>query len=527
MNLNLVFHFVLAATVNGSIAGLIIFLTRKLTGKILPHEFKVLLWAIFIIKLFFPFGPESKVSVFNLPHFQGEYNAPEIFLENIGITSAAQVKTVDIIPYLWLLGFVLSGLWLILSNITLSLRLNALSSPADERITKIFTRCKNKLNIKREIRLINQPLIKGVSLFGMLRPKILITNKLINFTDREIEYIFYHELSHYTRRDIFTNYLISLIQTIHWFNPLIHIFAKVIRQDIELATDEKTLSLIENGEFKSYGMTLVSMVEEYSRAYSPKLLNAADSAEHIKKRIRQILHYRKKRKYSVCLFSVLAIVLSFATLTTAAPVKSTSIPQVNIKFIKKAEQEEVQTIKPKEESSKDAPRATEIPENQKEQAPIVSEKESGNLDEPMPPKDNSFPEAKVNALLPGTDFDMMLSRILATGKKCEYSHNVSLNTSCAVREFYAKENSTLSLGTFIPDYNGNISLYIKSSSSQRLNIILLKDTKALINASVKPSKTNSYSFAGLDKNVSYELILTGKNDSQYANNDVFGEVLIY
>lgn len=532
MNLNSVFHFVLASTINGSIAGLIILLTRKLTGRIIPYKFNVLLWAIFIIKLFFPFGPESKLSVFNLAHFHEEYNVQEILLENISTSPMAQVKTVNLIPLIWLSGFVITGLWLILSNIILALKLKTLSKPVDERIVKIFTRCCEKLNIEREIRLVNQPVIKGASLFGLLHPKILITDKLINFTDREIEYIFYHELSHYIRRDIFTNYLISLIQVIHWFNPMIYVLAKVIRQDIELATDEKTMSLLENGEFKSYGLALVSMLEEYSKAYSLKLLSAADGNRHIKKRIRQIARYKRKGKCSICLFFILAIALSFATLTTAVPVKSTDVPQINIKVAKKAEQKEALTAIPKtEESSKEAPSTAETPEAKKEQdniqSPDVSKEESSVLDEPLPPEDDLFPEARVNALLPGTDFDMMLKNILATGRNQEYSYNVALNSSCAVREFNIKEEDMVSLGNYTPDYNGNISLYIKSSSSQRLNIMLLKDGQALINASVKPSKINSYSFAGLDKNRSYELILTCKSNSQHTSFDVSGEILVF
>lgn len=532
MNLNSVFHFVLASTINGSIAGLIILLIRKLTGRIIPYKFNVLLWSIFIIKLFFPFGPESKLSVFNLAHFNEEYSIQEILLENIGAAPIAQVKTVSLIPLIWLSGFVITGLWLILSNIILSLKLKTLSKPVDERIVKIFTRCCEKLDVKREIRLVNQTVIKGASLFGLLHPKILITDKLINFTDREIEYIFYHELSHYIRRDIFTNYLISLIQVIHWFNPMIYVLTKVIRQDIELATDEKTMSLLENGEFKSYGLALVSMLEEYSKAYSPRLLSAADGNRHIKKRIRQIARYKRKGKYSICLFFILAIALSFATLTAAVPVKSTDIPQINIKVVKKAEQKEAQTaISKTEEGNKETQSSAQKPKSKKEQDNIQSsdssKEESGVLDEHVPPEDALFPEARANALLPGTDFDMMLKSILATGRNQEYSYNVALNSFCAVREFNIKEEDMVSLGNYTPDYNGNISLYINSSSSQRLNIMLLKDGQALINAAVKPSKTNSYSFTGLDKNEGYELILTYKADNEYNNTDISGTVLIY
>ena len=218
------------------------------------------------------------------------------------------------------------------------------------------------------------------------------------------------------------------------------------------------------------------------------------------------------------------MVLSFATLTTAVPVKSTSIPQVNIKFIKKAEQKEAPLVTQKaEQIEKEVP--SSVPK--KEQAPTVSEKETANSNVPIPAESILFPEAKVNALPPGTDFDMMLSNVLNSGRSREASQNINLNSSCSVREFNIKENDTISLGNYTPDYNGNISLYINSNSSQRLNIMLLKDGKALLNASVKPSKTNSYSFTELDKNDSYELILIYKPDNEYNNTDISGTVLIY
>ena len=524
MNLNSVFHFVLASTINGSIAGLIIFFTRKPASKFIPHKFKAMLWAIFITKLFFPFGPESKLSVFNLADFYGEYNGREIFPKNVSAIPVTRFETINVLPLLWVSVFIIASLWLILSNVILSLKLKTLSKPMDERIENIFTFCKNKLNVKKDIRLVNQIAVEGVSLFGLLQPKILITDRLARLSDREIEYIFYHELSHCIRKDIFINYLISLIQAIHWFNPLIHIFATVIRQDMELATDEKTISFIDCGESKSYGLTLVSVLEEYSNRRSLKFLGIADSKRHLKERIRQIAHYKRKGKHSICLFLILTAGLSFATLTTAVPVKSTAIPQLNIKVIKKFETPVHET----EETAEKAPSSAETPDKEKTQnVPVEGKKESDASGDVMPATDNLSPDARVNALLPGTDFDMMLSDILAAGRNQEYSHNVSLNSSCAVREFSIKQNDMISLGNYTPDYNSVISLYINSSSSQRLNILLLRDGKALINASVKPSKTNSYSFTGLDKKGSYELVLTCKGDSQHTSLDVTGKILIF
>ena len=532
MSLDAIFNFVLASTINASIAGIIVFLTKKLTDRILPHKFSVLLWSIFIIKIFFPFGPESKLSVFNSDYLYTGSDIQEIFLENIKASATAETEIASRLPVLWLVGFIVMGIWLMLSNIILSLKLKNFSKPIDVRINNIFTDCQKNLKIKRKIILVNQCMVKGTSLFGLLCPKILITDRMKNLTDRELEYVFYHELSHYKRKDILTNYLIALIQAIHWFNPIIHIFAKFIRQDIELATDEKTISLIGSEKSKGYGSVLISMLEEYSKFPAGALLNASGSKNHLKKRIKQILCYREQGKCSSYLFLVLITVLSFATLTTSVRVKSTDIPKLNIKVVKKAEQEKAPTGKPKaDESSKEAPFTAQPSKIENEQdmmqAPEVSQKDPTFLNEPMPVKEKFFPEAKANALPPGTDFDMMLSKALNSGRSREYLQNINLNSSCSVRDFNLKENSTLSLGSFSPDYNGNISIYINSNSSHRLNIMLLKDGKALLNASVKPSKTNSYSFTGLDKNDGCELLLTYKADNEYNNTDISGTVLIY
>ncbi len=530
MSLDTVFNFVLASTTNASIAGIFVFLTKKLASRILPHKFKVLLWSVFIVKMFFPIGPESKLSVFNSKYFYIGSNIQEVFLENINAPINTEIKTVSLLPMLWLFGFIITSLWLLLSNITLSLKLKTYSKPIDERINNIFADCQKKLNIKRKIRLVNQSVIEGTSLYGLLSPKVIITDKIKHLTDREIEYIFYHELSHYKRKDILTNYLIALIQTIHWFNPIIHVFAKLIRQDIELATDEKTISLIGSGEKKAYGSVLISMLE-YSKFPIGTVLNVSGSKNHLKKRIRQILCYKKQTKYSICLFFILIAALSFATLTTAVSVKSTGIPQINIEFAKKTVKEDVHTVIPKaEDISEETPLAEETPETKKEQdkiqTPSVSEKESNALDKYNTPAEKLFPEAKVKTLPPGTDFDLLLNSVLKTGKSREYSQNVNLNYSCAVRDFVIKESDAASLGTYIPDHNGNISIYINSGSNQRINIILLKDGQALINASVKPSKINLYLFTGLVEHDAYELILTIKPDQKYSNNNISGIVLI-
>ena len=530
MNIKTIFDFVLNSGIQACIEGAVVFLVVKMTNKVFLSEFKIFLWIIFIVKIFFPYGPESKFSIFNSQFIYNGNNLKEIFLDNAEIPANIEIMNISIFPYIWFFGVVIIGLWILLSDIIFILRVKLYHKPVSERVNKIFNDCREKLNIKKKISLINQSFVKNTSLFGLINPKILIADKFELLKDREIEYIFYHELSHYKRKDIFINYLLIYIQIIHWFNPFIHFFIRCIREEMELCADENALFYIDKSEYKNYGLLLISILEEYSETFNLKLLSVVNCKNQIKRRIKRISDYNDKGKCSRIWLIVLVTLLSFVTLTTGVCKEPVYYIIENINDLEKNVQKSYSDIIPKTEDVNEKNIAvinnSSASVNESETLEVY-EKETNNSDSNPLYESIKEPEATVKSLLPGTDLNMMLNNILSTGKIKSSSSNVDLKNYCTLREFEIKDNDSISLGTYIPDVNGNISFYINSDTDKRLNVMLFKNKEMIINANVKPSKTNLYIFKELYENENYELVLIFKTNDQYINSDVCGSVLIY
>ena len=93
-----------------------------------------------------------------------------------------------------------------------------------------------------------------------MHPKILVPEGFTEKEDEIIENVFMHELSHYKRKDMITNFILIIITSLHWFNPFVYALFKKIRQEMELATDEIALSKMNQDEKKRYGLTLINLL---------------------------------------------------------------------------------------------------------------------------------------------------------------------------------------------------------------------------------------------------------------------------
>ena len=75
-------------------------------------------------------------------------------------------------------------------------------------------------------------------MLGFLRPRIVTPDGfLTHFTPREQAAILAHERAHLARQDARINALAALLRCLCWFNPLMHLGARWLRIDQELACD--------------------------------------------------------------------------------------------------------------------------------------------------------------------------------------------------------------------------------------------------------------------------------------------------
>lgn len=327
--------YILSATIYGSITGIVILLIKILLKNKINKKYGYLLWMILIIKLVFPFGPESSLSIFNkIPvkinsqvnmnsinssnmdenlnyTVDTEYenisnessNQKEISTsQNLSSTSTEYERNTikNVIPIIWMSGAILALTSHMIIYLYFIKNLRKKHNYKYDYLDYILEECKEKLHIKRKIHIVIDNTINSPSLVGVFKSRIIIPSSLIKLSKEELQHIFLHELCHFKRKDILTESLLVLLQCVHWFNPLVWYLFKHVRNDMEMACDERVLSILNEKDHNKYGLTMLTVLEKAN--FNKKLaigLNMADDKKTIKKRVELIKnskYFTKKNK---------------------------------------------------------------------------------------------------------------------------------------------------------------------------------------------------------------------------------------
>ena len=192
---------------------------------------------------------------------------------------------------------------------------------SDIKILNLLSDCEEKLNIKTRVELSCNPLIASPMLIGFFRPRIILP--VGEWEDKELSYIFVHELIHYKQRDMFYKWLIQIVVCVHWFNPFVYLLEKEVNKSCELSCDEKVISILDEKVKREYGDTLISFLKS-NNLYKSSLASVTltEGAEQLKERLGAIMKFRKKSKAIIAItaiFTAAVCVCFFVTGAYAAP----------------------------------------------------------------------------------------------------------------------------------------------------------------------------------------------------------------
>ena len=337
-----IFYKVLYMSIIGILVGIFILCIRKILDKKISPKWKCFIWLLLVFSLIFPIkiniqnkytnaeilsisgliepikNISNDINPSELDNSKSEQkeNNKENFEEavverkNNNISIKNLILNI-IIPSIWILGITLNLIFLILGNIKINKNLKG-KLYNDKTLNNLINECKNIIGVKKKINIIVQNFKRTPSIIGIFNPKILVTNEFLLQNDTTKKYIIMHELSHYKRKDLIFNYVILLITIIHWFNPLIWLFFKKIRQDIELATDEMVLNKLKKDEKKEYGRTLINSLEIFQEEkYTAKILCVTDDSKNMERRIKMVKLSEKfkKNKSLIAIISIIIIIV--------------------------------------------------------------------------------------------------------------------------------------------------------------------------------------------------------------------------
>lgn len=328
----------------------------RLFLKRTPKIYSYLLWSIVAVRLICPFGVESNISLFNLPHlqdmFSDEQNVADIpvfvpytaisknsdaekfipsekdtpvqvaesytnnndsseqYAENnyeptekntskgMNSLSANILHNIAIIPYLWIFGVLGLILYSIRQYKRLYHKINKNAIPGGSAYLG------KKVIPVWECDSLSTPFIMGIWKAQIYLPKHL--------AEEDRAYVLAHESTHIRRKDYLIKQFAFLLTCIYWFNPVIWLAYFLMTKDMEMSCDETVLGKGELTVRKDYSNTLLSLSSEKYRLNGSPL---AFGENNITSRIKNIMNY-KKPAFWVSILCLIAFVILGAILTT-------------------------------------------------------------------------------------------------------------------------------------------------------------------------------------------------------------------
>jgi bla regulator protein BlaR1 len=316
-----IFEWVLRTTVHASIVVCLVLLVHVLLRSKAPGRLLYSLWLLLIIRMVTPWVPQSNLSLFNL--LQAIYGRDLAGFAPAGsaVTSldAGQqisgIGLLTVLPIVWLAGATALACYAFFVNFAFWARVRHEPALGDPGVCGLLQECRARMGIRREVRLIETDKVSSPSLLGFVRPRLLLPKGMTDEVDFEdLRHIFLHELAHLKHHDIIVGYVVSLLQILHWFNPLLWFAFCRMRADRELACDELVLSTRDVAQPQRYGQTIIGLVERFNqKRYLPAMVGIMENKSQLKRRIAMIARFRKlSKKWSLLAVLVIALIAGIA-----------------------------------------------------------------------------------------------------------------------------------------------------------------------------------------------------------------------
>lgn len=331
-------------------AGILLF--RRLFQKRVSPFLKYVLWFVLIARLLLPVTLESGVRLFALPS-QVQAGASEVLVGEETAAPSADVQpaaadtaetpaavrtestaargmswwTVALIVYL--AGAAAVGGWMIVSYITLRRSIRRDAAEPTERLNALLAETKAELGVRGEIHL---ACVYACGAPAMVFPRILFLplGALVSLRDEELKNVFRHELTHYKRGDPVVSVLLAALCAAYWFNPVVWIFARLMRADMEAACDAAVTRMYARNEKEGYARLLLSLYALPALGAPALGLSGRGVARQAERRVRGVFNANKSPLPAKIAALALALVLAFGCFTTACqPIDGTGGHAIN------------------------------------------------------------------------------------------------------------------------------------------------------------------------------------------------------
>ena len=203
---------------------------------------------------------------------------------------------------LWLSGAALFLLYHLVGTWRFTRRTRRWSRPAGADSRRIYEAVRREMGLKKAPPLRVSAAVESPMVAGPLRPVLLLPGE--DFGDRELAFIFRHELTHYRRRDLWYKLILLAAGAVHWFNPLIWLLRREAERDLELTCDGAVMAGADAQTRRAYSEALLAAIRP-RRQRAVLSTHFYGGRRAMKERFRNILGKRGRRRGGVILAAAL------------------------------------------------------------------------------------------------------------------------------------------------------------------------------------------------------------------------------
>lgn len=324
----------LSLTLSGSLLCMLLLLLRPVMGNRVPRAVSYYLWLAVLLRFLIPFGygitlpqpPQPTQEMVRqetiLPERQDQTNT-----QTAPITPPSEPVTVDqpettqpsapapslpgVLVSLWLAVGAGFFFWHIAAYARFSRRVRISLAPPTAEALALF----EELGHSRRMKLACSNQVNAPMLLGALRPVIVLPQGGPSLPPQALAAALRHELTHARRGDIFYKWLVVLVTSLHWFNPLVHWLGRRIALDCELSCDEAVLRALEPEQRMAYGDMLLLLAARPGRPSPWMATPLCQKGKRLKARLLGIKGYRRPGKAAICLTLVLGLAVACCACT--------------------------------------------------------------------------------------------------------------------------------------------------------------------------------------------------------------------
>ena len=368
--------FLTALGRNSAAAGVLVLLVlavQRVFQKQLSPPWRCALWLLVVMRLL-PFSFNSDTSIFNLlPHWSAANPAADgtgsvVPNQTALLLNQATTQPISAIPlsgnpdataesepasaepatgflanwtwatslfFAWLAGVCALVGYVAAVSVALTRSLARLKPLDDPAVLDVLRDCCRRMGIRRAPVLIVGDVVRTPALHGLLQPRLLLpVGFTAQYSAAEQRFVFLHELAHLRRHDLLLNWIMTALQIVHWFNPLVWLGFSRWRVDREIACDAAALAAAGARSNRAYGETILRLLQHLSaRPSIPGLVGILEDKRQLHHRMKMIAGFAPSRRpfAAVGLMAILALVgLTDAqvapTPTPAAPTANAATP---------------------------------------------------------------------------------------------------------------------------------------------------------------------------------------------------------